>query len=555
MKEEKVFKDMEKAYRQKASGFSESLGCTVKATYGPEDIADFDISKEVGKPGEYPFTRGLYPDMYRGKLWTMRSLVGFGTPEDTRERVKQMAKLGTGGINIIVDGPTLNGLDPDHALAEGEVGVVGIPFTTLKDMEAFLDGIPIESISSSVVVTTCVAPIIFAQFIAAAQKRGIDIKKLRGTIQNNPIKDFYCSHQLGSSHMDLCLKTCGDVYEYCVKYMPKWNPTNVNMGSFIMYGLTAPLEVAIGFGIALAELEEQLERGLDIDDVAPRMAFMCLNNTNIFEHVAKFRAMRRMWAKFMKEKYGAKNPKSWKLRFASETGTHTLYPQEPLNNIVRLTLEALSLVLSGTQSMFACGYDEPIALPNEESMRLSLRIQQIIAHESGVANTADPLGGSYYVEWLTKKIEDETNNLLGTLESKGGITSHDGAKWVRDQIDSSIWQNQQRIRSGELIKVAVNAFIDTGAQDVEPEVHRHPEGTAAAQLERLRKVRKERDGEKVKRDLEKLRNAAEKKDRVNLMPFILEAVKGYASVGEIFGTIRQAYGYDYDPASEAGSLY
>jgi methylmalonyl-CoA mutase N-terminal domain/subunit len=285
------------------------------------------------------------------------------------------------------------------------------------------------------------------------------------------------------------------------------------------------------------------------------MAFFCLNDISILEQAAKFRAMRRMWAKLMKEKYGAKNPKSWKLIYGSDTGTHTLYPQEPLNNIVRLTLEALSLVLSGTQAMFVCGYDEPISLPTEDSMRLSLRIQQIIAHESGVANTADPLGGSYYIEWLTKTIEDETNKLLSTLESKGGITTSEGAEWVKNQIDSSIWQYQQAIRKGEIAKVGVNAFIDPDAQDVEPEAHRHPEGTAAAQLERLRKVREERNGKEVKRDLEKLRNAAEKKDGVNLMPFILEAVKDYATVGEIFGTIRQAYGYDYDPASEAGSLY
>ena len=555
MDDKDAFKDMENIFRSKAKGFSESLGCRVKETYGPEDINDLDFAREVGRPGEYPFTRGIHPGMYRGKLWTMRSLVGFGTPEDTRERVKQMARLGTGGVNVIADAPTLNGLDPDHPLAEWEVGVVGIPFTTLKEMESFLDGIPIEKISTSLTVTTCVAPIIFAQFIAVAQKRGIDISKLRGTIQNNPIKDFFASHQLGSSHMDICQKMCGDVYEYCVRHMPKWHPTNVNMGSFIQYGLTPSLEVAIGFGIALAEIEEQLKRGLDIDDVAPRMAFMCLNNTNIFEQAAKFRAMRRMWAKLMKEKYGAKNPKSWKLRFASETGTHTLYPQEPLNNIVRLTLEALSLVLGGTQSMFVCGYDEPIALPNEDSMRLSLRIQQIIAHESGVANTADPLGGSYYVEWLTKKIEEDANDLLAILENKGGITSDEGAKWVRDQIDNSIWQYQQAISKGEIIKVGVNAFIDPSEKDVEPEVHRHPEGTAEAQLERLREVKSSRNGEKVKKDLEKLREVAEAKDGVNLMPFIIEAVKDYATVGEIFGTIRQAYGYDYDPASEAGSLY
>ena len=555
MSEEKVFEKMEKAYHEKATGYSDSLRSDVKEVYGPEDIRDLDFLRDVGKPGEYPFTRGIHPNMYRGKLWTMRTLVGFGTAEESRERVKRMAELGTTGINIIPDGPTLCGLDPDHPLAEGEIGVVGMSLPTLKDMEIFLEGIPIEKISSSVVVTTCVSPIIFAQFLAVAEMRGLDIARLRGTIQNNPIKDFYCSHQLGSSHLDLCLKTCGDIYEYCVKHMPKWNPTNVNMASFVPYGLTAAQDLGIAFAIALAEIGELLGRGLDIDDVAPRMGFFCANDMNLLEQVAKFRGARRIWARLMREKYNAKNPNSWLFRFGAFTSGYTLYPQEILNNIIRLTIEALSLVLGGVQSLFVAAYDEPIALPTEQSMRLSLRIQQIIAHESGIANTADPLGGSYYIEWLTNKIEEDTKKFIDALSSYGGIASAKGSKWLKGVLENSSWEHQQNVNSGRLVKVGVNAFTSPDEEEVVSEIHRTPLGTAATQMERLREVKAGRDNGKVKKDLAKLYEMAKNKNGVNLMPFVLQAVKDYATVGEIFGTIREAYGYPYDPASEAGTLF
>lgn len=555
MKEEKIFEEMEKAYSKKATGFSDSLRCEVKKVYSQDDIADLDYSRDIGKPGKYPFTRGIHQDMYRGKLWTMRSLIGFGTPEDSRERVKYMSLLGTGGLNIIPDGPTLNGLDPDHPLAEGEIGVVGIPFTTLNDMEIFLDTIPIEKISTSIVITTCTAPIVFAQFLAVAEKRGLDKSKLRGTIQNNPLKDFYCSHQLSSSHLDLCMKTCGDIYEFCVRYMPKWNPTNIGMASFSPFGLNAMQDLGIAFAIALAEIDELLNRGYNIDDIAQKMAFFCSTDMNFLEQIAKFRAARRLWAKIMNEKYGAKKPESLKFRFGAFTSGYTLYPQEPMNNIIRLTIQAMALILGGVQSMFVCAYDEPIALPSEESMRLSLRVQQILAHESGISNTVDPLGGSYFVEWATNKIEQGTIKFLDTLNSHGGIASVDGSKWLNTELERSLFAYHQRIRSGELVKVGVNAFTLPGEKEMVPIIHKNPPRVGEAQLKRLKKVKASRNEEKLKKNLIKLRAAAEKRNGVNLMPYIIETVKDYATVGEIFGTLREAYGYSYDPANEVGSLF
>ena len=518
----------------------------VKELYTPGDIADIDYPNDLGDPGEYPFTRGIHSNMYRGRLWTMRELTGYGTPEDTAERVKLLIAEGTTGLNVICDLPTYYGIDADHPLAEGQIGGVGIPLSSLKDMEAFSESIPLDKVNFSIVISTCPAIIVLAQYIVAAEKRGIDISKLRGTIQNEPIKGRYCGYEPGSKYMDLCLKTCGDIIEYCVKNMPLWNPINVNTYDFGNFFITGAQEIAIGISIAVAHIEEALRRGLNIDGVAPRMAFYCGTDVRLFEEVAKLRAARRLWAKIIGERFHARDPRSMRFRFGIHTAGYSLVPQEPLNNVTRLAMQSLAAVLAGCQSLEGTCYDEPIALPTEESHRISLRIQQILAHETGVADVADPLGGSYYMEYLTNRIEKEASEILSNLDDMGGIVGAIDSKWLDGELERTVLQHQRRIQSREQIVVGSNAFTTPDEQQRIVPAYRIPPDAARRQLERLKEVKQTRDSVKVRQTLSVLYSKAEKKDGENLMPYIIETVKSYATTGEIFGTIQQAYGYPYD---------
>ena len=518
-----------------------------KFVYSPEDISDLDYEKDIGNPGEYPFTRGVYPGMYRDRLWTMRELVGFGTPEETREKVKSLIKEGMTGLAIICDLPTYLGIEPDHPLAEGAVGLEGIPFYTLKDMEAFLEGIDLETANPNIAISTCTTPIIMAQYLAVAQQRGVDISKIRGNILNEPIKSRYCCYNptQASYIPELNLRTSGDVVEFCIKNMPKWNPINIQFFSFV-YGTDVPTELAVGFAIAIAHVEEALKRGMSIDDIAPKMSFLGpVTTIHFLEDIAKLRATRRIWARLIKEKYNAKNPRSYSMRIAVHTGMVDLFPQEPLNNIIRLTLESLAAVLGGCQSLEVCCYDEPICLPTEESSRTSLRIQQILAHETGITKTADPLGGSYYIEYLTSEIEKQTKKVMDEIDEVGGIGKAIETEWLDDKLDEASFKYQKEVDDGTRERIAVNKFVTSCETESTLGIHRASSESGNKQIENWKKVKETRDDNRVRETLRVVYDRAKEK-KENLIPYILQAVKAYATTAEIYGTIREAYGCGYD---------
>lgn len=542
---ESVFKDVEQRYKeQKARDVASKLGLPVKEVYGPHDIDFLDYRQDSGDPGEYPFTRGIHPNMYRGRLWTMRELVGFGTPADTARRIKELAREGLTGLDISSDTCTYFGLDTDHPLAEG-ITYRGVATSTLKDMEVLLEDIPLQDVSVVFPISTPPAAIVFAQYVTVAQKRGLDISKLRGTIQNEPLKGRYSTFGPPTEHFDLDMKLAGDVIEYCIKYMPLWNPINVQGACFSTYYLTEPETLGIVFSIAMVHINEALRRGLDIDSVAPRFAFFMSSHLNLFEQVASFRAARRIWAKIIKERYKAKSARSCMWRFSVMGAGHDLYPQEVTNNIVRITLQTLAAVMGGVQSIQGVAHDEPVSLPTRKSHRTALRIQQIVAFESGVATVADPLGGSYYVEYLTRRTEEMTFKMIKQIEEKGGILGAIESGWLDGYLEESCIRHQQKLDSGEEPVVGVNQLRIPEENDEVPEVHRISEYAPLEELDRLRETKASRNYEKVKEAVDILyRKAKERKE--NLIPFILEAVKAYATTGEIFGTIQMAFGYDYD---------
>ncbi|HCX91034.1 MAG: methylmalonyl-CoA mutase [Deltaproteobacteria bacterium CG12_big_fil_rev_8_21_14_0_65_43_10] len=544
---EDKFEKLVKAYSEGASRPKTWSGFPVEEVYTPEDTKDIDYKREIGDPGDYPFTRGIHATMFRGRVWTKREVAGFGTPEDTNERVKYLIDQGQSGINIINDLPTAMGVDSDHPMAKEEAGAVGAPFSSLKDMEEMVEGIPLEKVSMSFNVSTTVSPIVVAQYLAIAQKRGIDLAKLRGTIQNEPLKGRYCGYSPSTNHVDLCLQTSADIIEFCSKYMPLWYTTNVNLYDLRETGINAAQEIAFGFAMAIAYIENVLKRGLDIDEFAPRIAFYCSAHIDFFEEIAKLRTARRIWAKIMKERYKAKNPKSLTFKFGVHTAGCSLVPQQPMNNVIRVAYEALAAVLGGVQSLHCCSYDEPIAIPTEESHRLALRTQQILACETGVANVADPLAGSYYLESLTNRIEEEATMILKKIDDMGGMIVAIEKGWIDQEMEKAAYQYQKEVESKERIIVGVNEFTVPPEEDVQGDYHKTPSEVSEKREAALKELRETRDNDVVRKGLKRLNEAAEKKQRENLLPFIIEAVNAYATTGEILGTIRMGFGYTYDP--------
>ncbi|OIP31808.1 MAG: hypothetical protein AUK23_05915 [Deltaproteobacteria bacterium CG2_30_43_15] len=544
---EDKFEKLVKAYSEGASRPKTWSGFPVEEVYTPEDTKDIDYKREIGDPGDYPFTRGIHATMFRGRVWTKREVAGFGTPEDTNERVKYLIDQGQSGINIINDLPTAMGVDSDHPMAKEEAGAVGAPFSSLKDMEEMVEGIPLEKVSMSFNVSTTVSPIVVAQYLAIAQKRGIDLAKLRGTIQNEPLKGRYCGYSPSTNHTDLCLQTSADIIEFCSKYMPLWYTTNVNLYDLRETGINAAQEIAFGFAMAIAYIENVLKRGLDIDEFAPRIAFYCSAHIDFFEEIAKLRTARRIWAKIMKERYKAKNPKSLTFKFGVHTAGCSLVPQQPMNNVIRVAYEALAAVLGGVQSLHCCSYDEPIAIPTEESHRLALRTQQILACETGVANVADPLAGSYYLESLTNRIEEEATMILKKIDDMGGMIVAIEKGWIDQEMEKAAYQYQKEVESKERIIVGVNEFTVPPEEDVQGDYHKTPSEVSEKREAALKELRETRDNDVVRKGLKRLNEAAEKKQRENLLPFIIEAVNAYATTGEILGTIRMGFGYTYDP--------
>ena len=551
---EDKFKKLTESYAEGAKSEETWSRIPIKTVYTPKDVEDLDYDTSIGDPGEYPYTRGIHPEMFKGRFWTRRELCGYGTPTDTNKRLKYLAGEGQGGLNFINDLPTALGIDPDHPQAIGDIGVAGVPLSSLKDMELLMDGIPMEDISTSIVVSTCSAPVVLAEYVALAQNKGLAISKMRGTIQNEPLKGRYCGYGPSTNHIDLCLKTSVDIIEYCTENMPLWYTMNVNLYDLRENGIDAAQEIAFGFSMAIGYIEEALSRGLKIDDFAPRIAFYCSAHIDFLEEIAKLRAARKLWAKIMKERFGAKDPRSLKFKFGVHTAGCSLVPQQPLNNIVRVAYEALAAVLAGAQSLHCCSYDEPIALPSEESHRIALRTQQIVAYEMSVASVADPLGGSYYIESLTDTIEQKAVKIIDQIDAMGGITAAIKTKWLDREMEEASHRFQKEVEEKKRIMVGVNEFTIPPEEDAEVRVHRIPMETAKTQIETIRKLKRNRNNQKVRERLKRLRDAAgEKKE--NLIPYMIDSLKAYATLGEIMGTVREAYGYTYDPLDAIASEF
>jgi methylmalonyl-CoA mutase N-terminal domain/subunit len=522
----------------------------IKRLYTPEDIKDLDYERDLGSPGEYPFTRGIYPTMYRGRLWTMRQFAGFGGPEETNRRFKYLLEHGQTGLSTAFDMPTLMGLDSDHPLADGEVGVEGVAVDTLRDFEILFDGIPLDKVSTSFTINPS-APVIYAMYIAIGDQQGVPRDQLRGTIQNDMLKEFIAQKEWvipPRPSVDLIV----DIFEFGIRETPKFNLISISGYHIREAGSTAIQELAFTIADGCAYVEAAMRRGIDIDKLGPQLSFFFNSHNSFFEEIAKFRAARRLWARLMRERYGAKNPESWKLRFHTQTAGCSLTEQQPLNNIIRVTIQALAAVLGGTQSLHTNSYDEALALPSEEAVRIALRTQQIIAYESGVADTIDPLAGSYFVEALTNEIERAALDYIKKIEEMGHGSILEGVLvgiengFFQREIAQAAYEYQKQVESGEQIIVGVNKYVmpqDEKAKvnilRVDPEVQRR-------QIERLKRVRAERDNRAVKRALERLEEAA--RSRENTMPYILEAVKAYASVGEIMEVLKKVHGTYREPA-------
>lgn len=519
--------------------FTTESGIPVKRLYSPADLEDMDYNQDIGFPGEYPYTRGVYPSMYRGRLWTMRNYAGFGTAEDTNKRYHYLLEQGMKGLSMAFDLPTQLGYDSDDDLSEGSVGRVGVAVDSLADMETIFQGIPLDKVSTSMTINAP-ATILLAMYIAVAEKQGIARDKLMGTTQNDILKEFIARGTY-IFPPEPSIKLTLDIVEYCAEHVPKWNTLNIAGYHFREAGATAIQELAFTIGDAITYIEKAMERGLDVDYFAPRLSYSLGCYMDLFEEVAKYRAARRLFARIMKERFKAKNPKSYLFRiFAGSCGS-TLVTQQPLNNIIRVTMHALMGILGGDQAIHTACWDEGYAIPSEDSARLALRTQQVLAHESGVCNTIDPLAGSYYVESLTNEIEERTVEYLKKIDDMGGMLGAIDNGFVFKEIQESNVSFQKRLNSGEKAVVGLNKFIMPEEEDVEEqEIFEVDAGVEKIQLGKLADLKAKRDDKEVREALTELGNAIDQDE--NLMPHIIESVKAYATIGEICGIMRDKWG-------------
>lgn len=523
--------------------FLTSSDIPVNRLYTPAEIANFDYFRDLGFPGEYPFTRGVYPTMYRARFWTMRQYAGFGTAEQTNQRFKYLLSQGQTGLSVAFDFPTQVGYDCDHPMAKGEVGKAGVSVSTLKDMEIVFEGIPLDKITTSMTINAPAA-ILLAMYITVGEKQGVPQSQLDGTVQNDILKE-YVARGMYIFPPKPSMRLVTDIFEYCAKNVPKWNTISISGYHIREAGATAVQEIAFTFANAIAYVQAAINRGLNVDKFAGRLSFFFAAHNNLFEEVAKFRAARRLWARIMRERFKAENPTSWMLRFHTQTSGVSLTAQQPYNNIIRVTLQALAAVLGGTQSLHTNSFDEAYALPSEQAVTIALRTQQIIAYESGVADTIDPLGGSYYVEYLTNKIEEEAVKYIEQIDDMGGAVAAIEKGFMQREIMESAYRYQKEVENKKRIVVGVNEFV---AEEKTPiKILRVDPEIEEKLVERLNNVKRQRDNAKVKEALNNLRKAAEKED-VNLMPFIIQAVKEYATLGEICDTLRGVFG-EYKPPS------
>jgi len=533
-----------KTYYEKPHSGRTWSGFEAKEIYTPEDVAGKEYARELGDAGQYPYTRGIHPNMFRGRYWTRREVVGIGSPADTHERAAFCFAQGGSGLNTIADVTCEMGLDVDHPWAVNEAGLTGVNITSIEDMETLVGDIPLDKVSWSLITASVAAAPTMAQYVAVAQAKGYDIRNLRGTVQNDPIHFRYCGFR-PACPLDLSVKLGADVMEFCTREMPKWYYTTVNMYDLREQGITAPQEVAFGLGIAMCYIDELVRRGLNVDEFAPRFAFYVSCHIDFFEEIAKIRAARRMWARLLKEKYGAKDPRSLQFRFAVHTAGCSLVPQQPLNNLVRISYQALAAVLGGVQSLHCCSYDEPMCLPTEKGHLQALRTQQILAYETGVTNVADPLGGSYFVESLTDKVEEEALKILKQVEDLGGMSEAIRTEWLDRQFEAEAVKRQKELDGSEKLVVGVNIFTSEPEKATPLGVQRVSEQSTQEQIRQVQRMKKTRDTKRLKEAIQRLREDA--KARRNTMPAMIEATRACATTAELLGTVREVYGYPYDP--------
>ena len=526
--------------------FPERKNFEAQRLYTPLDIEDFDYGEKLGFPGQYPFTRGVQPTMYRGRLWTMRAYAGFATAEETNARYKYLLEAGQTGLSVAMDLPTQIGLDSDHELSHGEVGKVGVAIDSLADMEALFDGIPLDKVSTSMTINGPAA-VLLAMYVAVAEKQGVKPEALKGTIQNDILKEYIArGTYIFPPRPSMRLIT--DTFEYCSKNIPKWNTISVGAYHIREAGASEVQEIAFAFANAMAYIDAAIKAGQKVDDFAPGISWIFTAGLDFFGEVAKFRAARRLWARIMKERYGASVPKAQMLRVHVHTAGSVLTAQQPLNNVVRITWQALSAVLGGIQSMACCAYDEAIALPTEESATLALRTQQLLAYESGVTDTIDPLAGSYYIETLTDKIAKEAYDYIDKIDRMGGAVAAIEQGYMQQEMAAHAYEYQHEVELGKRTVIGVNKFNDS-KKIAEQDVLTADLSVGERQIARLEKMKAARDNEAVKAALEKLREAA--KGTENLMPYLIDAVKTYATLGEICGVLREEFG-EY---KQSGSMF
>lgn len=519
------------------SEFTTISGIPIKDIYTPEDIAGLDYVNDLGFSGEYPYTRGAYGPMNRGRPWTVRQVVGVGTAKETNERHKFVMKQGQTGMSNDFDVPTCIGLDSDHPLAIGEVGRVGVAIDSLADMETLYDGIALEKANHSFTINHPTLAIL-SMFVALVEKQGISFDKIVGTTQNDPLKECFAMKMFAFPPRP-SVKLLVDTWEYASKHMPRWNITNLNGYPTRDSGGTVYHELGLTFAGGIEYFDEALKRGIDVDDIAPHISFLWYVHIDFLEEIAKFRAARRIWAKLMKERYGAKNPKSIKLRMHAQTGGGAYTFQQPENNIVRGTIGGMAAALGGVQSMAIACFDEALSIPSENAHRLSIRTQQIICHESGIADVVDPFAGSYFMEWLTNEVETRTWDVINDIEEKGGLAKCVDIGYVDKMLTQHAYKFNQAVEKKERIVVGVNEFLSEEEED-EPEIFRVTEETEDIQLANLKQLKAGRNNQQVQKALEGLRRATEKDE--NVMPYCIEAAKLYATEGEIMEVLRDIYG-------------
>jgi len=511
----------------------------VDRLYTPLDVQDLDYDRDLGFPGQYPYTRGIQPTMYRGRLWSMRQYAGFGTAEESNRRFRYLLAEGQTGLSVAFDLPTQLGYDSDDPMASSEIGQVGVAVDSLYDMETMFEGIPLDKVSTSMTINAP-APILVAMYAAVGEKQGVPLTALEGTAQNDVLKE-YVARGTYIYPPRPSLRLAADLIAFCAREMPKFNAISVSGYHIRDAGSTAVQEMAFAFANAIAYIEAVQRTGVGVDDFAPRISWIFNTHNNFFEEIAKYRALRRLWARLLKERFGATDPRSMMLRTHTQTGGSTLMAQQPENNIVRAAIQALAAVIGGVQSMALSCYDEALALPTEEAQRIALRTQQIIAHETGATDTVDPIAGSYYVEWLTNEMERRAVEYIAQIDAMGGAVAAIESGWMQAEIANAAWAYQQDVDSGKEVIVGVNRY--RGDHDPKP-IFRVDPRLAAAQRERLAAARRNRDPRAAAQSLAALRAAAEGTD--NLMPPIIDAVKSYATLGEICGVMRDVFG-DYEP--------